>query len=73
MKNLFAKIASWFKKPEKKSLREMYKETHSDPIKEHKIGRGAYFNNNRKRTKGRNLQYVAMSNGRTRVIRHETI
>lgn len=73
MKNIFSKIASWFKKPEKKSLREMYKESHPEPVKEHNIGRGAYFHNNRKRTKGRNLQYVAMPDGRTKVIRHETI
>lgn len=38
-----------------------------------RIGRGAYFTNNRKRTKGRNVQYVQLPNGRTRLIRHETI
>jgi hypothetical protein len=36
-------------------------------------GRGAYFHNNRKRTKGRNVQYAIMPNGHTRLIRHETI
>jgi hypothetical protein len=36
-------------------------------------GRGAYFHNNRKRTKGRNVQYVTMPSGQTRLIRHETI
>ena len=36
-------------------------------------GRGAYFHNNRSRTRGRNLQYIAMPNSRTNVIRHETI
>ena len=36
-------------------------------------GRGAYFHNNRRRTKGRNLQYIVMPNSRTKVIRHETI
>jgi len=38
-----------------------------------KPGRGAYFKNNRKRTKGRNVQYVIMPSGHTRLIRHETI
>jgi len=37
-----------------------------------KPGRGAYFHNNRKRTKGRNVQYVVMGKY-TRLIRHETI
>lgn len=36
-------------------------------------GRGAYFHNNRKRTRGRNVQYVFMPGGRTKLIRHETI
>ena len=38
-----------------------------------RVGRGAYFTNNRKRTRGRNVQYVLMTNGRTKVIRHETM
>ena len=48
-------------------------EVSAAPPKIMRPGRGAYFHNNRKRTKGRNLQYAAMPNGRTRVIRHETI
>lgn len=45
----------------------------SSPPKIKRPGRGAYFHNNRKRTRGRNIQYVLMPNGRTKVIRHETI
>lgn len=71
MKNLFAKIASWFKKPQVKEA--AHNAIASTPIKVKKPGRGAYFHNNRKRTRGRNTQYVLMPNGRTRVIRHETI
>lgn len=41
------------------------------PPKIKRPGRGAYFHNNRKRTRGRNIQYVAMPGGRTKVIRHE--
>ena len=74
MKNLISKIRNFFnKKPEKKTLRELYNETHPEPKKLHKPGRGPYFSNNRKRTNGRNIQYVAMPDGRTRVIRHETV
>ena len=36
-------------------------------------GRGAYFHNNRKRTAGRNVQYIQLANGNTKLIRHETI
>ena len=74
MKNLISKIKSWFTKPEKKSLKELYKESHPEPVKPIKReGRGAYFHNNRKRTAGRNIQYVQLANGNTRLIRHETI
>lgn len=76
MKKLIENIKSWFtrrdSKPEKKSLREMYQESHPEPVKPYKPGRGPMFTNNRKRTRGRNIQYVAMPNGRMRIIRHET-
>ena len=42
-------------------------------VKTKRPGRGAYFTNNRKRTRGRNIQYIIMPNGAARLIRHETI
>ena len=74
MKNLISKIKSWFTKPEKKSLKELYKESHPELVATYKKpGRGAYFHNNRKRTRGRNIQYVNTGVCEKRLIRHETI
>lgn len=74
MKKLIEKIKGWFnKRPEKNTFHELYHEAHPEPIKAFKPGRGPYFNNNRKRTRGRNIQYVPMADGSTRVIKHETV
>jgi len=77
MKKLIENIKTWFTRresnPEKRSLREMYQESHPEAVKPYKPGSGQYFTNNRKRTRGRNIQYVVMPNGSTRVIRHETV
>ena len=79
-KNFLSGIKDWFtyafaaaEKAEKKpSLAEMHALTTAAKVVKN-VGRGAYFHNNRRRTRGRNIQYVAMSNGTTKVIRHETI
>ena len=74
MKRLIEKIRSWFsRKKENKTLAEMYQETHPEPVKPYRPGRGPYFTNNRKRTRGRNIQYIALTNGGSRIIRHETL
>ena len=72
IKSIFKRIAEAFKrKPNKPSVITEGISTAPPSIK--KIGSGAYFKNNRKRTKGRNVQYVHLSNGKTKLIRHETI
>ena len=71
MKSIFKRIKEAFSKKEKPAV--IANKIESQPFRLKKKGRGAYFTNNRKRTKGRNLQYVLMPNGRTRVIKHETI
>lgn len=73
MKNLISKIKNWFKKAEPKTKAEFHNPITAAPVKIKKQGRGAYFKNNRRTTRGRNIQYVALPDGRTRVIRHETV
>jgi hypothetical protein len=73
IKSVFEWVKGLFKKSKKKSLVQLYEE--SNPIINHRktTGRGQYFKNNRKRTTGRTLQYIHMANGRTKVLRHETV
>jgi hypothetical protein len=73
MKKIIEKILNWFRRSKKKTLAEMYQDAHPEPIKSFKPGRGLYFKNNRKRTRGRNIQYIQLANGGTRVIKHETL
>jgi len=71
-RSIFARIKEAFKgKIHKPEVLNEGLSTAAPSIK--RPGRGAYFRNNRRRTKGRNVQYVFMANGRTRLIRHETI
>jgi len=69
-KNLFSKIKELFQK-EQPTKAERNELPTASPFK--KKGRGAYFHNNRKRTRGRTLQYIQLADGRTKVIRHETV
>ena len=71
MKSIFKRIKEAFSKKEKPLV--IANKIEAQPFRLKKKGRGAYFRNNRKRTAGRNLQYILMPNGRTRVIKHETI
>jgi hypothetical protein len=71
IKYLFRLIKEWMKGIfTKKSILELPVET---PVIHKKRGRGEFFKNNRKRTKGRNMQYIEMADGSTRLIRHEAL
>ena len=70
MIKLIEKIKSWFTRRKKAVTIETPK---ANPIPVKRKGRGAYFTNNRKRTRGRNIQYIQLVNGGTRVIKHETL
>jgi len=72
IRSIFSRIKEAFKgKAHKPEVLSENVSTAAPSIK--RPGRGAYFHNNRKRTKGRNVQYVFMTNGCTKLIRHETI
>jgi len=71
MKSIFRRIKEAFSKKEKPVV--IANKVESQPFRLKKKGRGAYFHNNRKRTAGRTLQYIQLANGRTKVIRHETV
>jgi hypothetical protein len=73
--NFITKAWEWVKNLFKKKTHHLTAEILDTPVfnKTGRPERGAYFHNNRKRTRGRNIQYVAMPNGKTKLIRHETI
>ena len=62
-------MVSFFFKKSTKEIKKEVKENSISPISRKK-GNGAAFNNNRKRTNGRKLQYVPLDNGRTKLICH---
>jgi hypothetical protein len=70
--SIFSRIKRAFKgKTDKPEMITEAISTAAPKIK--KPGRGAYFNNNRRRTKGRNVQYVIMPSAHPRLSRPETI
>lgn len=73
--NFITKAWEWIKNLFKKRGHHITAEILDTPVfnKSGRPGRGAYFTNNRKHTRGRNIQYVQLSNGKTKLIRHETI
>lgn len=72
IRSIFSRIKEAFKgKVHKPGVLNENISTAAPSIK--RPGRGAYFHNNRKRTRGRNVQYVFMANGHSKLIRHETI
>jgi hypothetical protein len=71
-KNLFKSAWEWFKRLFSGKQKLTPDILNQDVfVKTKRIGRGAYFKNNRRRTRGRNIQYIPMKNGSTRIIRHE--
>jgi len=68
--SIFKRIKDAFSKKQKPVVIDGKISSAAPSIK--RKGRGAYFNNNRKRTKGRTLQCIIMGD-RTKFIRHETI
>lgn len=73
--NIFKFVVNYFKKFFAKTKKEIAKEIQEQPAifeSPKRLGKGQHFHNNRKRTKGRNVQYVHLTNGKTKLLRLET-
>lgn len=73
--NILSSVWNWVSNIFRRKEKHLTDEVSELPMfsKTKRPGRGAYFTNNRKSTRGRNIQYVSLPNGRTKLIRHETI